>query len=230
MNPKTRIEQMLRKRQEAQTLQSSQPQVTVEGLTHASSLDRIQQMLRQRARDATSEPVKEVKVEVKASDDPSCPYCTGALLSQDGLLQCNTCRKRFTFRVTDGEIVDVERLLYGVCRCCLLRRPIVRNGEFTVCSLSNERYIEYKGEYLRLLGLPFGLCSCCDNPRPLTVDSESRIICTDTGAEYVRNLDGTTVRKPPVVDISSPTSSIEAALNDGTAQFYYGGFIGTKRH
>lgn len=223
MDPKARVEQMLRKRREAEI--PKEQSVSSAGFeTLASNLDRIQQMLKKKA--AASQPPEIVReLHARASEGPACLYCAGALVSQNGLLQCGSCRKSFTFRVVDGEMVDVERLPHGVCRCCLLRKPIVRSSGFMVCSLSDERYVEYRGEYLRLLDLPFGLCGCCENPRPLTANSESKIVCVDTGVEYVRNLDGAIVRKPPAIDLSS-ASSVEAALNDGTAQFYYGGFIG----
>ncbi len=229
MDPKARVEQMLRKRREAEISHSETDSSVVAG-TLASNLNRIRQILKQKS--ATSQPLDPVvqPLDSRFSEGPACLYCGCSLVSQNGLLQCSNCRKSFTFRVVDGEMVDVERLLYGVCRCCLLRKPIVRSRGFMVCSLSDERYVEYRGEYLRLLDLPFGLCSCCESPRPLTANSQSEIICTDTGVEYVRNLDGAIVRKPPSIDLSS-ASSVEAALNDGTAQFYYGGFIGnTNRH
>lgn len=240
MDPRVKIEQMLRKRRTEAVHQSAQPTpspVVVEGeefeATHAFRIEKIQKMLRQRisTQSAPPQPREAIVEEVRSVPEGSaCPYCAGTLLSHNGLLCCNECSRRFTFRVTDGEIVDVESLAYGVCKCCLLRKPIIKDRNSMVCSISGEHYVDYKGEYLRVLDLPFGLCRCCESPRPLTVDSASRITCADTGTEYVRNLDGTVVKKPPQIDLSA-ISSVEAALDEGTAQFYYGGFIGTiARH
>jgi hypothetical protein len=77
----------------------------------------------------------------------------------------------------------------------------------------------------RLNQLPFGLCACCRPSSPLVGTEEGRIFCPTTRFEYVRNVDGTIAQRPPEVDLQS-TNSIEAALNEGNAAFYYGGFIG----
>jgi hypothetical protein len=72
---------------------------------------------------------------------------------------------------------------------------------------------------------PFGLCRCCNPPKALVATIDRKILCPASREEYLLNVDGTVVPKPPEVNLQS-TDSIETALNDGNAAFYYGGFIG----
>ena len=72
---------------------------------------------------------------------------------------------------------------------------------------------------------PFGFCGCCNPPNALVATLDRKILCPASREEYLLNVDGTVVPRPPEVDLRT-TDSIETALNDGNAAFYYGGFIG----
>ncbi|MEW6731968.1 MAG: hypothetical protein AB1489_11635 [Acidobacteriota bacterium] len=155
-----------------------------------------------------------------------CQSCTGTLELREGLFVCRSCGCRYTRRVADGLLLDCRQLPYGHCQCCELRRPLIKptGRRFPCCSANAEEYVLVAGSYQRLSQLPFGLCSCCPTPNPLMATPDRLIRCALSGMEYVHNFDGSIVPKPHEVELES-VNSIEAALNDGNAAFYYGGFI-----
>jgi hypothetical protein len=153
----------------------------------------------------------------------SCPQCSVALTLKQGIYLCPQCTKRYVER-SDKVLLNCQDLAYGYCQCCELCRPLIRllDQPYLCCSVSGEEYVSTANGYQRLSQLPFGLCSCCSTPQPLLATATGIIHCLVSNKEYICNVDGSVVPKPMVFDTAQ---SIEAALNDGHAAFYYGGFM-----
>jgi hypothetical protein len=158
-----------------------------------------------------------------------CPICIEELIFVNRLHICTKCHKQYVRRSRDGELIDCVLLPYGYCRCCDQAFPLIKiiNTEDLLCPISKERYFFYLNKHLRVSELPFGICSCCQIASPLINKTDGSIYCNISKENYIRNNNGTIMRKPVEVNLPSSTE-IEAALNEGTAAFYYGGFIGTQ--
>jgi hypothetical protein len=156
-----------------------------------------------------------------------CPSCIGELAINDGLYVCTKCRSSYVRRGVDADLINCKDLPYGYCKCCQVHFPLVKTpeSENLICSVSREKYLFSSQGYLRMSELPFGLCSCCQIPNPLVANVDRSIRCVASNEEYVRNINGTVARKPVEVNLAT-NNDIEAALNQGNAAFYYGGFIG----
>lgn len=158
-----------------------------------------------------------------------CPICIGDLSLINRLHTCTKCNKHYVRLGKDGELLDIILLPYGYCQCCDQAFPLIKiiNTENLLCPVSKEKYLFSAKGYLRASELAFGLCLCCRAPNPLVVKADRSIYCPVSNEEYIRNIDGSIVRKPEEI-ILPGANDIEAALNEGTAAFYYGGFIGTQ--
>ncbi len=213
--------------------------------SNASALSKINQMLRQKqlSNNQTSQTktenttaitmlVSQVTNEVTTQTTAKpryglCPSCLADLDIIAGLYACTRCSQHFVRRAAQGDLINCSELPYGYCRCCELRFPLVKTqgNEGLVCSVSQEKYLLSAKGYLRANELPFGLCSCCQVPNPLIAKPDRTICCISSNEEYVKNIDGTVVRRPAEVNLQT-NQDIEGALNQGMAAFYYGGFIG----
>lgn len=156
-----------------------------------------------------------------------CPSCLTDLELIAGLYACKNCSQHFVRKGFQGELINCLELPYGYCKCCEKHFPLVKsqNNEALTCTVSQEKYLLSAKGYLRASELPFGLCSCCNLPNPLIARADRTISCINSNKEYIRNIDGTVVRKPQEVNLQN-NHDIEQALNQGMAAFYYGGFIG----
>lgn len=156
-----------------------------------------------------------------------CPSCIGDLALNDGLYVCTKCSNCYVKRAADADLINCKDLPYGYCKCCEIHFPLVKTleSENLICSVSREKYLLSAQGYLRISELPFGLCACCQIPNPLVANVDRSIRCIFSNEEYIRNVNGTVVRKPIEINLAT-NNDIEAALNQGNAAFYYGGFIG----
>ncbi|MBL8194803.1 MAG: hypothetical protein JNM06_13485 [Blastocatellia bacterium] len=156
-----------------------------------------------------------------------CPSCVGDLAINDGLYVCIKCKTSYVRRGVDADLINCKDLPYGYCKCCEIHFPLVKTpgSENLICSISREKYLFSAQGYLQVSELPFGLCSCCQTPNPLVASVDRSIRCIVSNEEYIRNINGTIVRKPIEMNLAT-NNDIEAALNQGNAAFYYGGFIG----
>jgi hypothetical protein len=265
MDAKAKIAEMLRQKREGnsstkQTIACSDPSATTESnrsipppppITsnnfvksddrHATSIDRINAMLRQRQQSeskpstvtVTATPLNNITSDVSQTVSEKidrCQFCLGRLVIKEGIFHCDKCQRRFIKQSSNNEFLNISELPLGICDCCQLRAPLIKlpGTIFPQCANSKETYVPAAGRAVRLRMLPFGLCRCCNKPEILMATQDQSIRCPASGTEYVRNVDGSIAPKPPVVEIPS-TNDIEAALNDGNAAFYYGGFIGGQQ-
>ncbi|MCS6884131.1 MAG: hypothetical protein RMM17_13660 [Acidobacteriota bacterium] len=207
-----------------------QLQATLNG-THASNLTLIGELLRRKQQRQLQQEVVSTLESLKTDGNPTtvsskslpcCPSCVHELQLENGLLVCRNCNKMFVPRVPDNLLVPTNSLPIGACKCCNPKRPLITKDDIIYCSLTNERYAQYLGEYKRLQELPYGTCSCCNPTRPLIARSENILFCPHSLEEYMLTQGGIQKR------FFTLASSIEEALNAGTARFYYGGFITKK--
>jgi hypothetical protein len=233
------------------TTKVAQVKETTPAAAHGNALDRINALLRARQQPAVvNQPITEVPAAnipiasapvVMASEQAAtiaptapmpqawavrCPTCTGLIELQAGIFVCRACQRQFVKNVS-GELINMIELPFGCCQCCLTRAPLVKTNsqQLPICAQSREPHIFAAGQYARVSSLPCGVCNCCDQPHALLVCADGVIRCPHSNTEYLRNIDGTIVRKPVAVDVSS-VDEIESALTDGNAAFYYGGFLG----
>lgn len=209
-----------------------------------SALERVNEMLKQKQ--VASNQVTRVSQNKENSQTPEqniavlpnqtrenaqrlglCPSCIGDLALNNGLYICTKCRSSYVRRGVGADLINCKDLPYGYCKCCEIHFPLVKTpeSENLICSVSREKYLFSTQGYLQVSELPFGLCSCCQIPNPLVANADRSIRCVVSNEEYIRNINGTVVRKPVEMNLAT-NNDIEAALNQGNAAFYYGGFIG----
>lgn len=209
-----------------------------------SALERVNEMLKQKQ--IASNEVTRVSQNKENSQTPEqtiaistdqpkentqrlglCPSCIGDLAINNGLYVCTKCRSSYVRRGVGADLINCKDLPYGYCKCCEIHFPLIKTleSENLICSVSREKYLFSSQGYLQVSKLPFGLCSCCQIPNPLVANVDRSIRCIVSNEEYIRNINGTVVRKPIEVNLAT-NKDIEAALNQGNAAFYYGGFIG----
>lgn len=197
--------------------------------TAVSSLEKINQMLKQKQDNSSQNNQSKEEATAKPCYG-LCPNCLTELGLVAGLYVCKNCSQHFVKRGLQGKLINCSELPYGYCKCCETHFPLLKtpNSENLICLVSQEKYLQSAKGYLRASELPFGLCSCCNLPNPLIVRADQSICCINTSEEYIRNIDGTVVRKPKEVNLQN-NQDVEQALNQGMAAFYYGGFIAGQR-
>ncbi|KAF0248851.1 MAG: hypothetical protein FD167_1750 [bacterium] len=217
----SKINQMLRQRQLEQldNNQTSQTQNQDTMINNVNSTKAISSVIQ-----TANEVIPQVTAKPRYG---LCPSCLADLDIIAGLYACTRCSQHFVRRAAQGDLINCSDLPYGYCRCCELRFPLLKTqgNEGLICSVSQEKYLLSAKGYLRASELPFGLCSCCQAPNPLIAKPDRTICCISSNEEYIKNIDGTVVRRPLEVNLQT-NQDIEGALNQGMAAFYYGGFIG----
>jgi hypothetical protein len=151
----------------------------------------------------------------------NCGLCGGTTSWQDYRLRCGTCRAEFISNGR-GDFLDVTRLRFGTCRCCLPRKLLIQDVGSPVlrCSHSGKEHIQTPGQrgYLLVEELPFGLCQCCRPRRPLQKGSGQKVECCQSHEAH-RRADGdagTFVLLPsaPVFDAAAIDDLLDAGLAD----------------
>lgn len=71
---------------------------------------------------------------------------------------------------------------------------------------------------------PYGLCLCCPQPCAIAARDDYTLYCPGSNRAYEVKPGGGFQIKVEQLDLPA-ANSIEAALNDGNAAFFYGGFI-----
>ncbi len=146
-----------------------------------------------------------------------CGTCGSHVEWQNYQLVCRNCGAQFIPNGR-GDFLDMSRLRFGTCSCCLPKKIIVQRlgSETLVCAHSGKEHIRASGSagYWLIEDLPFGLCQCCRPRRPL-VKVDERICCSKSNERHTHE-DGTWVLVPsdPVFD----ASAIDDLLDQGLAE------------
>jgi hypothetical protein len=98
----------------------------------------------------------------------ACGTCQGTVAWDEYLLRCCACRAEYVPNGR-GDYLDVAKLRFGTCRCCLPKKVLISEGDDLTCAHSRKQYIRLPGEaaYRLIEDLPFGLCQCCRPRKPL---------------------------------------------------------------
>jgi hypothetical protein len=148
-----------------------------------------------------------------------CCHCRQRVEWQDYRLACAGCGAEFIPNGR-GDFLEVARLRFGTCRCCLPRKILVQKPDSAVltCAHSGKEHIRMPGEaeasggFLLIEDLPHGLCQCCRPRRPLVRNAQG-IVCGKSG-ECHRNENGQYVLIPsePVFDAAAIDELLDAGL------------------
>ena len=156
-----------------------------------------------------------------ASDEASvilCGRCRGATEWRDYTLRCTSCRAEFIANLR-GDYLDVTKLRFGTCRCCLPRKLLVQDvgSESLRCSHSGKEHLRGVGReasFLLIEDLPFGLCQCCRPRRPLA-NVADEVRCTKSNELHRRSGDQLVlVPSAPVFDAAVIDELLDAGLAD----------------
>ncbi|MFH1807922.1 MAG: hypothetical protein ABIJ09_04215 [Pseudomonadota bacterium] len=172
-------------------------------------------------------PFLSIDAELKVFDDDGSDEATAP-----APLLCQHCRKpvsweRYELRCVGcgaeyipnslGSVLEVRRLRFGTCACCLPRSILIqkRGSTSLTCAQSGKEHIRTGSAGFSLIeDLPHGLCQCCRPRRPLQRKS-GKVTCSKTGEPH-SNQDGRYVLAPtqPVFD----AAAIDALLDQGLAE------------
>jgi hypothetical protein len=150
----------------------------------------------------------------------SCGSCGGATAWRDYTLTCTSCAVRF-IRNARGDFLDLSKLRFGTCRCCLPHKILIQDAGSTSlrCSHSGKEHIRLEGETVHRLieDLPYGLCQCCRPRRPLRKDGDN-VRCS-VSREMHRRAAGDVaafvlVPSAPVLDAAAIDELMDAGLAD----------------
>jgi hypothetical protein len=117
-----------------------------------------------------------------------------------------------------GDFLDVGRLRFGTCKCCLPKKILVQRpgSQALTCAHSGKEHIRFPGAegYHLIEDLPYGLCQCCRPRRPL-VKRGQKICCSKSGEKH-KNENGSWVLVPsdPVFDAAAIDDLLDAGLAD----------------
>jgi hypothetical protein len=146
-----------------------------------------------------------------------CRHCGQVVRWQEYRLLCSGCGAEFIPNGR-GEYLEVGRLRFGTCRCCLPKKILVQKGELLVCAHSGKEHIRMPDadhDAFRLIeDLPFGLCQCCRPRRPL-VRRGNVTVCSKSGEKH-RNEDGRYVLVPS--ELVFDATAIDDLLDAGLAE------------
>ncbi len=148
-----------------------------------------------------------------------CCHCRQQVRWQDYRLVCAGCGAEFIPNGR-GDFLEVARLRFGTCRCCLPRKILVQKSDSAVltCVHSGKEHIRMPGEaeasgaFLLIEDLPHGLCQCCRPRRPLVRNAHG-VVCGKSGERH-RNENGQYVLLPsePVFDAAAIDELLDAGL------------------
>jgi hypothetical protein len=144
-----------------------------------------------------------------------CGRCRGATEWRDYTLRCKTCRAEFIANQR-GDYLDVAKLRFGMCKCCLPRKLLVQDvgSEALRCAHAGKEHIRAGSSFLLIEDLPFGLCQCCRPRRPLAkVAADVR--CTKSNELHRRSGEQLVlVPSAPVFDAAAIDELLDAGLAD----------------
>jgi hypothetical protein len=150
------------------------------------------------------------------SAELECMHCHGRVAWRSYRLLCQSCEAEFVPNGR-GHYLDVRRLRFGVCQCCLPRRILIQGAgsEGLRCAHSRKEHIRLPAESgFRLIeDLPFGLCQCCRPRRPLERGADA-IRCTVTHELHQRSATGGWALAPsqPVFDAAAIDELLDAGM------------------
>jgi hypothetical protein len=149
-----------------------------------------------------------------------CGRCRGATEWRDYTLRCKGCKAEFIANQR-GDYLDVSRLRFGTCTCCLPRKLLVQDvgSETLRCAHSGKEHIRAPGRatFMLIEDLPFGLCQCCRPRRPLAKTADDSVRCTKSNELHRRSEgDGAFVLVPsaPIFDAAAIDELLDAGLAD----------------
>jgi hypothetical protein len=146
-----------------------------------------------------------------------CRHCGQSVRWQEYRLLCGGCGAEFIPNGR-GDYLEVGRLRFGTCRCCLPKKILVQKGEVLVCAHSGKEHIRMpdadQNTYRLIEDLPFGLCQCCRPRRPLARRGNVTV-CSKTGETH-RNEDGRYVLVPS--ELVFDATAIDDLLDAGLAE------------
>ncbi len=146
-----------------------------------------------------------------------CMHCRHEVRWDAWRLRCPGCGAEFIPNGR-GAYLDVARLRFGTCRCCLPKKILIQKAGSSslVCAHTGKEHIRAPGAegHSLIEDLPYGLCQCCRPRRPL-VRQRGKIVCSKSSEEHV-NQAGRWALSPsaPVFD----ASAIDALLDAGLAE------------
>lgn len=150
-----------------------------------------------------------------------CGRCRGPTEWSDYTLRCRGCKAEFIANHR-GDYLDVARLRFGTCKCCLPRKLLVQDvgGGALACAHSGKEHIRAPGKagFLLIEDLPFGLCQCCRPRRPLHREADGAVRCTRS-SELHRRSGGddagfVLVPSAPIFDAAAIDELLDAGLAD----------------
>ncbi|HEY3448115.1 MAG TPA: hypothetical protein VGK67_17290 [Myxococcales bacterium] len=149
--------------------------------------------------------------------DILCCHCAREVRWEGRRLVCTGCKAEFV-QNADGDYLDVARLRFGLCRCCVPGRILVQHqgADVLVCTSSGKEHIRVAGQRsFRLIeDLPHGLCQCCRPRQPLV--KEGKEVRCGKSRELHRCVDGRYVLVPSemVFDAKAIDELMDAGLAD----------------
>jgi hypothetical protein len=157
--------------------------------------------------------------EATAEEPPSsaltCRHCRQTVRWQEYRLRCAGCGAEYIPNGR-GDYLEVSRLRFGTCRCCLPKKILIQKsgGDALLCSHSGKEHIrmpDAEGFHL-IEDLPHGLCQCCRPRRPL-LKRGGAVVCSKSGEKH-RNEDGRYVLVPSelVLDAAAIDDLLDAGL------------------
>lgn len=144
-----------------------------------------------------------------------CGGCRGPTEWRDYTLRCKTCRAEFIANQR-GDYLDVTKLRFGTCRCCLPRKLLVQDAgsDALRCAHSGKEHIRSGAAFLLIEDLPFGLCQCCRPRRPL-VKTGDDVRCAKSNELHRRSGDQLVlVPSAPIFDATAIDELLDAGLAD----------------
>jgi hypothetical protein len=147
-----------------------------------------------------------------------CGRCRGHTEWRDYTLRCQSCKAEFIANQR-GDYLDVARLRFGTCQCCLPRKLLIQDvgGGALACSHSGKEHIRSPGRsgFLLIEDLPFGLCQCCRPRRPLHRSGDDSVRCSKSNELHRRDDAGfVLVPSAPIFDAAAIDELLDAGLAD----------------
>lgn len=145
----------------------------------------------------------------------SCGRCRGPTEWRDYTLRCKSCRAEFIANQR-GDYLDVTRLRFGTCKCCLPRKLLVQDAgsDALRCAHAGKEHIRSGSSFMLIEDLPFGLCQCCRPRRPLAKTGDD-VRCTRSNELHRRSGDQLVlVPSAPVFDAAAIDELLDSGLAD----------------
>jgi len=144
-----------------------------------------------------------------------CGRCRGPTEWRDYTLRCKSCRAEFIANQR-GDYLDITKLRFGTCKCCLPRKLLVQDvgSEVLRCAHAGKEHIRSGSSFLLIEDLPFGLCQCCRPRRPLAKTGDD-VRCTKSNELHRRSGEQfVLVPSAPIFDAAAIDELLDAGLAD----------------